>query len=262
MTSSGANARCIVAAHRGGALLWPENSMAAFRGALSLGVDQIETDIHLSGDDEPVVIHDATLDRTTCGMGSVRSRNWSELATVEIKGPEGGHVPHLDQLLELMRPSPVELRLELKVDVGKARYPGLEEIAIDHLSRGGMLGRTLFTSFDWDYCQGLRSILPEAHFIGLVNAQRFAEIGGLEGVTGLARSRGISEAAFPVDLLEHDAVSIAAAGGIRLGVYGVRTEAQTRRALEYGAVAFTTDRPDIALTLRQQRAERGSRDHG
>ncbi|MGH7342170.1 MAG: glycerophosphodiester phosphodiesterase family protein, partial [Candidatus Rokuibacteriota bacterium] len=50
-----------IAAHRGGAGLWPENSLAAFAGALALGIDLLELDVHLSADGEVVVIHDATL---------------------------------------------------------------------------------------------------------------------------------------------------------------------------------------------------------
>ena len=59
----------LLAAHRGGSLLWPENSLLAFRNAVALGADFIEFDVHLSRDGEVVVIHDPTLDRTTSGSG-------------------------------------------------------------------------------------------------------------------------------------------------------------------------------------------------
>ena len=59
----------LFAAHRGGAALWPENSLLAFGNALALGVDYLELDVHLSRDGEVMVIHDATLERTTTGTG-------------------------------------------------------------------------------------------------------------------------------------------------------------------------------------------------
>jgi len=59
----------LVAAHRGGAQLWPENSLLAFANALGLGVDAVETDVHLTADGEIVVIHDPKLDRTSTGRG-------------------------------------------------------------------------------------------------------------------------------------------------------------------------------------------------
>ena len=64
----------LLAAHRGGALLWPENSLLAFRNSVALGADFIEFDVHLSKDGELVVIHDPTLDRTTSGSGPVKGR--------------------------------------------------------------------------------------------------------------------------------------------------------------------------------------------
>ena len=60
-----------IAAHRGGAALWPENSLLAFRNAIALGADFIEFDVHLSKDGEVIVIHDPTLERTTNGYGLI-----------------------------------------------------------------------------------------------------------------------------------------------------------------------------------------------
>ena len=60
-----------VAAHRGWYNKYPENTMPAFRAAVELGVDQVETDVRISADGELVLIHDATLERTTNGTGKV-----------------------------------------------------------------------------------------------------------------------------------------------------------------------------------------------
>ena len=62
-----------IAAHRGGGALWPENSLLAFQSAIALGSDLIELDVHQSRDGVVVVIHDATVDRTTEGAGAVGS---------------------------------------------------------------------------------------------------------------------------------------------------------------------------------------------
>src|SRR5581483_1048754 len=63
--------RPLIIAHRGGRGLAPENTLAACARALRLGVDAIEIDVRLTADDEPVVLHDATLDRTTTGRGPI-----------------------------------------------------------------------------------------------------------------------------------------------------------------------------------------------
>ena len=60
-----------VAAHRGFSGEYPENTMLAFKEAIKLGVDQIETDVRITKDNELVLIHDSTLERTTNGSGKV-----------------------------------------------------------------------------------------------------------------------------------------------------------------------------------------------
>ena len=82
-----------LAAHRGGARLWPENSLRAFREALALGVDLLELDVHLSADGEVVVIHDPTLDRTTTGTGPVVDRTAAELRAWYCKNGGGIRMP-------------------------------------------------------------------------------------------------------------------------------------------------------------------------
>ena len=87
--------RPLVYAHRGGAALRPENTIAAFDHGLSFGVDGLELDVHLSRDGVVVVHHDETLERTTNGRGPVASRTASELAQLDAGyhfSPEGGPV--------------------------------------------------------------------------------------------------------------------------------------------------------------------------
>src|SRR2546422_9838987 len=62
-----------LAAHRGGARLWPENSLRAFRESLALGADLVELDVHLTADGALAVIHDATLRRTTDRLRRART---------------------------------------------------------------------------------------------------------------------------------------------------------------------------------------------
>ena len=75
--------RPLVFAHRGGALLAPENTMPALDNGLALGADGLEIDVQLSRDGVPVVIHDRTLDRTTDQRGPVNALTAAELARVD-----------------------------------------------------------------------------------------------------------------------------------------------------------------------------------
>ena len=72
-----------VAAHRGASASHPENTMEAFRAAIEMGVDQIETDVRITADGELVLIHDATVDRTTNGTGKVAQMTLAELKALD-----------------------------------------------------------------------------------------------------------------------------------------------------------------------------------
>ena len=113
-----------VAAHRGWKTKYPENTMIAFRKALELGVDQLETDVRITKDGYLVLIHDATVDRTTNGTGKVCDLTLQELKALDAG--DGQQIPELWELFELVKDHPtLTLDLELK------EYPteGWEEIS-------------------------------------------------------------------------------------------------------------------------------------
>jgi glycerophosphoryl diester phosphodiesterase len=113
-----------ICAHRGGALLWPENSLTAFRHALALPIEEVECDVHLSADGVAMVHHDATLDRTTEGTGPVAHRTAAELAATPLRGLNEG-LPSLAALLELVAASGKLLRLEIKANHENHHVPAL-----------------------------------------------------------------------------------------------------------------------------------------
>jgi glycerophosphoryl diester phosphodiesterase len=106
-------------AHRGGGHWAPENTLAAFRVGLSLGFRGFECDVQLSRDEVAVLIHDATLERTSGGAGTVRSHTADDLAHIDAgswHSPAfaGEPIPRLDDLLSWAREHDVALNLELK----------------------------------------------------------------------------------------------------------------------------------------------------
>ena len=102
----------MLVAHRGGSKLAPENTMAAFRRAVDWwGADMLELDVRLTRDGHVVVIHDATLDRTTDGEGPVAERTLDEIHALDagyrFEDPDGGRsfrgtgvvVPRFEEVL-------------------------------------------------------------------------------------------------------------------------------------------------------------------
>ena len=126
-----------VAAHRGWSAAYPENTMPAFRAAAELGVDQIEIDVRVTRDNELVVIHDATVDRTTDGTGKVCDKLLSELKALDAgshKGAQfsGTRIPTFQEFMDYVKDLP-----EMTLDIELKEYPteGREMLAFDVCDR-------------------------------------------------------------------------------------------------------------------------------
>jgi glycerophosphoryl diester phosphodiesterase len=242
--------RPLVAAHRGGALLWPENSLTAFRGALALGVDLLELDVHLTRDGEVVVLHDPTLQRTTTARGAVRKRPWAALAGATLKGTSGEHLPHLRDVLELVRPAVVGVLVEIKVGVDRARYPGIEERVLALVEDTGLTSRTTVMAFEWRTLARLRALAPAVRLTGLLGRWGVRRVGGVRGAAARLAALGAQDLGIERTLLGSEAVAAARAAGLTIGVWTVNDPEEIARALAAGVDYITTDRPDLALSLR------------
>src|SRR5260370_3552737 len=136
-----------IASHRGGALLWAENSRLAFEQTAKLPVEQVEFDVDQSRDGRLVVIHDATLERTADGAGAVCQRDWAELSKFILKGSGGQRMLLLDEVIEIFRPTKIILRLEMKAGPGRVPYPDHPARIMAALKAAGILDRAVMTSF-------------------------------------------------------------------------------------------------------------------
>ena len=141
--------------------------MAAFRLAADVGCDLLEFDVHLTRDDELVVIHDDTLDRTTSGTGYVRDHTLAEIKTLDASCGMarfvGEKVPTLDELMIWASGAGVTLSLEIKQPApatGRPKYPRIAERVTDMLVSHGMIARVLVHSFDHPTIRHLRDLLP------------------------------------------------------------------------------------------------------
>jgi glycerophosphoryl diester phosphodiesterase len=157
-------------AHRGASALAPENTLIAFREAVRLGCDWIETDVRLSADGVPVLIHDETVDRTTGGRGSVGSLTLRQLRRLDAGSwfgirHRGEPIPTLDEALEWCR-GRCGLNLEIKEEDRIEELVG--ELGRRFKGHGG-LDRILFSSFRRSDLQRLRAALPAGRLGWLVS---------------------------------------------------------------------------------------------
>ena len=99
--------KMMVAGHRGDSANCPENTMVAFRAAIEAGADMIETDVRLTRDGVPVLIHDRTVDRTTDGKGYVKDMTFAELRALNAGTKDvPQQIPTLEEFLEFMNEHP------------------------------------------------------------------------------------------------------------------------------------------------------------
>ena len=253
--SSMAGSRTLVAAHRGGAALAPENSLAAFRNALALGADIVEFDMHLTRDGEVVVIHDPTLDRTTTMTGAVRDHTLVELAAAKLKNRDGTttseQVPRFSEVLDLLRGGSAELLPEIKIGADRQPYPGIEQKVIELLRARDLLPRVTIQAFQPETIQRLREIAPGVRTMYLVSRSRAKGERAIDAVRW-AREAGSTDLGIDQRLVDATLVAAARAANIRLSVWTVNEEPDIRRMLALGVDVIISDRPDLAMRLRSR----------
>ena len=240
------------AAHRGGALLWPENSLLAFRNAAeTLGADFLEFDVHLSKDGEVVVIHDPTLDRTTTGRGPVRERTLAELRALRLRDRTGTvtdeTVPALDDVVTLAMRTRRQMLLEIKVDEAGHRYPGIEEKVFAVLDRHVASPATVVMAFERETWRRVRALRPDARAGALYSRRSLGDLGStLEAELDHARQAGVAVLGLHQGLINADTVALVRKARMSLGVWTVNDEAAIRRFIGLGVDVIITDRPDLA----------------
>ena len=238
----------LVAAHRGGALLWPENSLLAFGNALGLGVDAVETDVHMTSDGEIVVIHDPTLDRTTTARGAIAGLTSAEVTAARLKDRAGRttdeRVPTFAQLLDLLAPGRAQLLLEIKIDARGTRYPGIEEKALALLRARRMAERTLVMAFEPETVRRVRELDPAIRTVALVWRRQ-----GVRASVRQALALGASAIGYDFRHLDADRVAATRKAGLMVGAWTVNEESDIRRVIELGVDVVISDRPDVALRL-------------
>lgn len=251
----------LIASHRGGTHLWPENSLLAFRETAKLPVDYVEFDVHQTADGALVVHHDATLDRTTDGKGLLGALTLAELRRQVVIGAGGEPVPTLDEVIEIFRPTTVDLRLELKPGPGHVPYAGMAERIAARLIATDMLQRTLATSFRLESLAEFRDSVvaaggDPARLRGLMwlVADPIVTLAGWDGVAAAARAYGIDEVGPKAAYLDAAAVARLQSHGLTVHAYAAHTEAAATTMFDLGIASFTSDRPDLALAAKAKRA--------
>ncbi len=170
----------VVIAHRGDSAHRPENTLAAFAGALEVGATAVELDVQLTADGELVVLHDPTLERTTSGRGDVRRMPLAEVRKLSAGCPErfgrafeGERVPTLAEALGLLRER-ARVLIEIKGESVTDDVPGgIVARTVELVRRLELTSGVAILSFDHRALRHARQLAPEisrGHLFGRSDA--------------------------------------------------------------------------------------------
>ena len=246
----------VAIAHRGGAALAPENTLAAFEQAVALGVDAIECDVHLSRDGDAVVIHDATLDRTTDATGPVSALTADALARVdagyrfgEARGsPYRGRGHGVPRLTEVLARWP---ELPFVVEI-KGEHVEAAPRVVEILRRVGAERRVIVGGFSGPVLDTVRRLAPDL----VTSASREEVRAALQRARFWLPPRrpAYRLLQMPVRannrrLLTPGFLRVVRRAGLPTHAWIVDDPAEMRRLLACGVTGLISDRPDLAVAI-------------
>ncbi|MEX6633798.1 glycerophosphodiester phosphodiesterase family protein [Hyphococcus lacteus] len=151
------NGRILVTAHRAAHDSAPENSIASIERAIELGVDIVELDVRLSKDGVPVLMHDATMDRTTSGTGIVKDKTLSAIKTLRLRMADGAltdeKIPTLAEALSAARG-----KIAINVDLKSIDIAPIAKV----IHESGAASGVFFYNSKMSVLDEVRTYLPEA----------------------------------------------------------------------------------------------------
>jgi len=239
-----------VIAHRGGAKLAPENTLAAFKKAMALGVDMIEIDVILSKDGEVIVIHDNTIDRTTNGKGVVKEMNLAE-----IKNYDAGSwfdnkyarekVPTLDEVFETING---QCTLLIEIKDGDEVFPGLEKKVVEAVHKYKANDWVVIQSFNENTVLRVKQMdasLTTYYLLGGNFKDFYSEIDKLDKTTD-KKYDGIAVSKSQINADNTTAIKKT---GYKLFVWTVNDPEAMKVFIEYGVDGIITDSPDKLIEM-------------
>lgn len=226
--------RIYVIAHRGASAYAPENTFPAFELALKMGSCGIETDIHITKDNVPVLIHDATVDRTTNGTGRVNDLTLEEIKRLDAGGwfsPEfiGTQIPTLEEFLKTFGKK-VHLVLEIKDKNATERtFKLVEDLEL--------LDDSTFISFNIEVLKEIMNFEPNANVGFLTN---YVD----EELMKMVKDNNIKQICPYAPSLTESIVGLIRDYGLDIRVWGVDTEDIMEKMINLGIYTMTVNFPD------------------
>jgi len=221
-------------AHRGASEYAPENTLSSFYLGLMQGANGIETDVRKTKDGVLVLFHDNTLDRVTDASGAVSDYTWEQLQKVKVSGNSTkgffDRIVTLREFLEKFSHYDIKFAIELKgADVEAESLAMVKEF--------GIMDKTTFTSFTFDYIAKIKALEPAARVGWLTSAttdeamEQLLQIGG-------------EEMAPKAELITEELMEKWRNAGLGVRAWGVSGVALMKKMCRLGVDGMTVNFPD------------------
>ena len=251
-------------AHRGGSAVWPQNTMAAFEGAVGLGYRHLETDVQATSDGVLAVFHDDMLSPTSDLDGRISEMTWSEVSRARV---DGEPIPRLEELLDAF--DDVRISIDPKTDAAV-------EPLIEALRRPGVLERVCIGSFSDERLERVDAAFGDAACLSF-SPREIARL-RMMSMTGLpvrplrsarpgSPSRTRPERPFrgriasiplrqgPIPLATRRLVDYAHRAGMAVHVWTIDDPAEMDRLLDINVDGIMTDEPRVLLDVLSARGQ-------
>ena len=235
-------------AHRGGAKLAPENTLAAFKNAIKIGVDMIEIDVHLTKDGKVIVIHDEKIDRTTDGKGTIKDMTLAEIRKYDAgswfdKKFKGEKVPTLDEVMETLKG---KAKLLIEIKDGDELYPGLEKKVVETIHKYNANSWVIVQSFNENSVLRVRkmdSSIPTFYLLGRNFDDFYSNVAKAvnSGNTVIKKYDGVAP---HYSMLDSEKVKTFHKAGFKVFTWTVDKPEDMKKIIDTGVDGIITNVPD------------------
>ena len=236
----------LIFAHRGSSGTHPENTMASFIEAIKVGADGIELDVHLTKDNQIIVMHDHTINRTTNGNGRIKDYTYQELQQFEAGSWyrdefRGERIPTLSEVLQLIQCTNLLVNIELKNDV--VDYEDIETLVLQEIETFNLSNRAVISSFNHYSLNKIHAMNPQIECAILYMEKLFKPV-------DYSRSLGATGLHPQFKLVDDDLIKEANRKHIPIRAYTVNFEHDMEALMKGGCTAIITDFPKRAIAVR------------
>lgn len=235
-----------VIAHRGGAILAPENTMAAFKKAIEVRADYFELDVFFSSDDSIMVMHDQTLDRTTTGSGKIELMTYNQLRQFDAGSKfspafKDEKIPTLWEALSLAKNSANNIQVVIEIKTSNPNMPG-QVVAM--VKKMNLQKRVIVAAFSFAAISEVKKLDSSIRVMHFVSPATTASINSLKSIGGEWLGAG--------GTCTKEMVDYAHANGIYYNRWTINGISDMQSSISLGVDAITTDDPKTLISVMDQ----------